>query len=396
MKRTRLSALAFLSTTILTGALNAQVIVPCGGSFDSFKSNMRQAGINAGVPAAAVDAVLANSRVLQDVLKLDRSQATFKQTFLEFSGRTVSSSRLKIGRQKLGEYANVFAKAKSQYGVSPEVITTFWAMETDFGAVQGNTNTVSALATLAHDCRRPELFQPQYLGAMRLTAKGGMDPASTTGAWAGEIGMVQMLPDDIVRLGVDGNGDGQVNLKTTPEDAILSAAKMLNSHGWRAGQPWVQEVKVAGDQAWQHSGLDQKLTTEQWAGLGVSGRNSGLPKGLRASLVAPQGRFGPLFLTYENYDVFLQWNKSFIYSLSAAYMATRFAGAPALTSGNPTPALSVDQVKQLQQKLQARGHDVGKIDGIIGSMTRNAVRDIQKSSGQVPDGWPSAEFLNSL
>ncbi len=393
MKLIALSSITFL----MASSAFAQSIVPCGGSFNGFMQKFGQAAISKGVPSDAVNAVIANAKHRNDVLKLDRSQASFKQTFLEFSSRTVSSNRLQIGAQKLQQYGDVFATAQNNYGVSPEVIATFWAMETDFGANQGNMSTVSALATLAHDCRRPELFQPQLLGAMQLTAKGGMDPATTTGAWAGEIGMVQMLPADILKLGVDGDGDGRVDLKKSPNDAILSAARMLASHGWRKNEPWIQEVIVNNDEAWQYSGLDQKIKVSDWKNVGVSARNGSLPNaGMPASLVAPQGRFGPVFLTYPNYDVFLEWNQSFIYSLSAAYMATRMAGEPKLLSGNPEKALTTNQVKTLQTRLAQKGYNVGKVDGIIGAKTRAAIRDVQIKNGVISHGWPTAKLMSLL
>ena len=112
------------------------------------------------------------------------------------------------------------------------MLLAFWAFETDYGAIQGDFNTANALATLAHDCRRPELFRPQLFAALELFERGEFDPATTTGAWAGEIGMVQMLPRDIIENGVDGDGDGEVSLKTSAPDALLSGAKMLQSLGW--------------------------------------------------------------------------------------------------------------------------------------------------------------------
>ncbi|MGO6907870.1 lytic transglycosylase domain-containing protein, partial [Rhizobium ruizarguesonis] len=137
----------------------------------------------------------------------------FKQTFLEFSQRTVSQARLDIGRQKMKQYADVFARAEQEFGVPPGVITAFWAMETDFGAVQGDFNTRNALVTLSHDCRRPELFRPQLIALVEMVQHGDLDPASNTGAWAGEIGQVQMLPRDIIAYGMDGDGDGHIRLK---------------------------------------------------------------------------------------------------------------------------------------------------------------------------------------
>ena len=116
-------------------------------------------------------------------------------------------------------------------------------METDFGAVQGDIHTFSALATLAHDCRRPEMFQPEYIAAINLFSKGIID-LKTTGAWAGEVGQVQMLPSDILKFGKDGDNDGFIDLKKSPEDAILTAAALISELGWEPNQPWMEEVII--------------------------------------------------------------------------------------------------------------------------------------------------------
>ncbi len=174
------------------------------------------------------------------VLARDRAQGVFRQTFLEFSQRTVSQGRLDIGRQKMKTMADVFSRAKNEFGVPAGVITAFWAMETDFGTFQGDFNTRNALVTMAHDCRRPELFRPQLIAAIEMVQHGDLNPATNTGAWAGEIGQVQMLPEDIIAYGVDGDGDGHVNVKQSSADAVLTAAKFIQhlasrpaSHGCR-------------------------------------------------------------------------------------------------------------------------------------------------------------------
>ncbi len=151
----------------------------------------------------------------------------FKQTFLDFSQRTVSKARLDIGAKKIRELSDVFGRAESEFGVPAGVIAAFWAMETDFGAVQGDFNTRNALVTLAHDCRRPELFRPQLLALITMVEHGDLEPETNTGAWAGEIGQVQMLPKDIVALGVDGDGNGHIDVKKSSADAILTAAKFI-------------------------------------------------------------------------------------------------------------------------------------------------------------------------
>src|SRR5690606_4366537 len=151
-----------------------------------------------GIPADAIQKALAGAQIDQKVLSRDRAQGVFRQTFLEFSQRTVSQARLDIGRRKLQELSSTFARAENEFGVPAGVIAAFWAMETDFGAVQGDFNTRNALVTLSHDCRRPELFRPQLLALIEMVQHGDLNPATNTGAWAGEIGQVQMLPKDII------------------------------------------------------------------------------------------------------------------------------------------------------------------------------------------------------
>ncbi|ADZ71099.1 Lytic murein transglycosylase subfamily [Polymorphum gilvum SL003B-26A1] len=369
----------------------------CGGDFRAFLAGVKAEAVAAGLSAQAADATLANARIDKTVLSRDRAQGVFKQTFLEFSKRSVNSYRLKHGAANMTKYASVFARAEANYGVPAAVITAFWALETDFGAVQGDFNTVNALATLAHDCRRPHLFRPQLIAAIHMVQNGDLDPARTTGAWAGEIGQVQMLPEDIIRYGVDGDGDAHVDLKASAPDAILTAARFIQSLGWRRGEPWLQEVSVPADFPWAESGLATTRPVGEWARLGVTARAGSLPPGaLAASLILPQGRKGPKFLAYPNFAVYLKWNQSFVYTTSAAYLATRLAGAAPYDAGSPEPGLADAEMRLLQQKLQARGHDVGKIDGILGSGTRAAVRAEQLRLGLPADGWPTAALLGRL
>jgi lytic murein transglycosylase len=263
--------------------------------------------------------------------------------------------------------------------------------------VQGDFNTVNALMTLSHDCRRPDLFRPHVFAAIELFENGDLDPATTTGAWAGEIGMVQMLPGDIVESGIDGDGDGHVRLKTSAPDALMSGANVLRSLGWRAGEPWLQEVTVPPGLDWSQTGLDKTKPVSEWRRLGVDLRAGSWPdRDLQASILLPQGRNGPAFLAYPNFNVYFEWNKSFVYVTTAAYFATRLRGAPVFDAGNPTPALSDNQMKSLQQKLTARGHDVGGIDGILGAMTRAAVQKEQMRLGLPADAWPTQELLSAL
>ncbi|MGR3344277.1 MAG: lytic murein transglycosylase [Paracoccaceae bacterium] len=375
----------------------ALAAVPCGGSFSTFIANMKAEAVARGHTKASVNRFFASAQHDPRTIRADRAQGIFRMDFLEFSGRVISQYRMDFGRQYSRELDSVFDRIEREYGVSRGVLLAFWALETDFGQVQGDFNTLNSLLTLSHDCRRPELFNPQVFAALELFERGNFDPSTTTGAWAGEIGMVQMLPKDILTNGVDGDGDGRVSLKTSRADALMSGASMLRSLGWRPNQPWMQEVSVPSDLDWAETGLTTTKKVSQWSRLGVRARAGSLgPSNMQASILLPMGRKGPAFLVYPNFSTYFEWNKSFVYVTSAAYFATRLEGAQVYAKGNPDPALSDAQMKALQTKLQNRGHDVGKIDGILGAKTRAAVQNEQIRLGLPADAWPTLALLGKL
>lgn len=369
---------------------------PCGGPFNAFVVGLAAEAPSHNIDADTASSFLRSVRADPAVLRADRSQGVFQRPFVDFSRRLISTDRLNTGRSNAQRYDAVFNRIETDYGVDRNVLLAFWAFETDYGTFQGDFNTANALVTLAHDCRRPELFRPQIFAAMELFKHGDFDPATTTGAWAGEIGMVQMLPRDILENGTDGDGDGHVLLKTSVPDALMSGGKMLSSLGWRAGEPWIDEVIVPSDFDWSLSGIETVKPASEWAAMGISAHDGALASTLPASLILPQGRKGPAFLAYPNFSVYFEWNQSFTYVLTAAYFATRLGGAPAYDAGTPDAGLDGDQMKQLQSKLQTRGYDVGDIDGILGARTRVAVQAEQKRLGLPADAWPTPALLTKL
>ncbi|MCX7558628.1 lytic murein transglycosylase [Sulfitobacter sp. F26204] len=384
-----------LLSTLFVG-LAQSAIAACGGPFPAFVDGLKIEAIDQGISPATTDAFFASVRHDPAVLRADRKQGVFQLPFVEFSRRLISTDRINRGRANAQRYAGVFDQIERDYGVDRGVLLAFWAFETDYGAFQGDSNTANALVTLAHDCRRPDLFRPQVFAAVELFAKGEFDPRTTTGAWAGEIGMVQMLPRDILENGVDGDGDGKVSLKTSAPDALMSGGKMLQALGWRAGEPWLAEVSLPADFDWSLTGLETEKPVADWQALGIVPRQGTLQEGLSASIILPQGRKGPAFAAYPNFRVYFDWNQSFTYVMTAAYFATRLQGAPVFDAGNPERGLESDQMKALQTRLQSRGHDVGAIDGILGAGTRAAVRVEQTRLGLAVDGWPTPELLSKL
>ena len=374
----------------------APAMAQCGGNFGDFVEGLKAEAQTRGHSSDTVARFFAPVRQDPAVIAADRRQGVFTLDFTTFSRRLISAQRLQTGQAKAREWDAVFDRAEAEYGVPRGVLLAFWGFETDYGSFQGDFNTANALVTLAHDCRRPDLFRPQVFHALTLFANDDFDPATTTGAWAGEIGMVQMLPGDIIENGVDGDGDGHVRLKTSTPDALLSGAKMLSHFGWRKGEPWLQEVEVPAEMDWSQAGIGTALPVAQWAAMGVQPRSGGWAADLPASLILPQGHKGPAFVAYPNFNVFFDWNQSFTYVLTAAYFGTRLEGAPVFDPGNPDPGLDQDGMKRLQERLAARGHDVGAVDSILGAGTRAAVRAEQMRLGLPADGWPTAALMSRL
>ena len=391
--RVAAAALALAAMVTATPALAQQ----CGGSFNAWLAGVQQEAAASGVSNRALSVL---SKVSHDkrVISRDRAQGVFAQSFRQFSGRMVSQNRLTQGARNLKKHGRTFAAVERQYGVPGPVIAAFWGLETDFGAVQGDFSTLNALATLAHDCRRPALFRPQLISALRLIDRGDLAPGQMVGAWAGELGQTQLLPSDYLGSGVDFDGDGRVDLKSSVPDVLATTGKFIASLGWQAGQPWLQEVSVPARLPWDQADLAIQHPRAQWAKWGVKARGGGALKadGLPASLILPMGRKGPAFLAYPNFRVYLEWNQSLVYTTTAGYFATRLAGAPKVSLGDPEPGLSVDQTKQLQQRLAARGYNVGKIDGVIGAGTRAAVKAVQLQLGMPADSWPTPDLLARL
>ena len=225
----------------------------------------------------------------------------------------------------------LLARVEQQFGVPPQPIVAFWALETDFGANNGNLPVLRSLLTLAYDCRRPDMFREELIYALKVVQRGDLAPAQMVGAWAGEIGQTQFSPSAYFKYAVDFDGDGRRDLIRSVPDVIASSAKLLAENGWKRGQPWLQEVRVPAEPA---VGSGRPRDQASALAMGALGRHAGERRArcrtttMPASLLLPMGRLGPAFLAYENFNAFLEWNQSLVYATTAAYLATRLAGAP--------------------------------------------------------------------
>jgi lytic murein transglycosylase len=370
-----------------------------GGSYEQWLAQFKKDAAAQGISQKVIAAAAPHMTFDAAIIKRDHGQAVFQQTFLQFSDRMIAGDRIPTGLAKIKQHAALFARIEKQFGVPAPVLTAFWGLESDFGANFGNYKILSAIATLAYDCRRPDFFRTQLFDALRIIERGDQ-PADVIGDWAGEFGGMQFTASDYLKNAVDFDGDGRRDLTNSIPDTLASAANFLVSLGWQRGQPWLQEVHVPENLPWQEADLTITHPRSQWVAWGVKPAYGALPSDeLQASLVLPMGRHGPAFLAYPNFKAFLGWNSAYVYSTTVAYFATRLDGAPAMsrTGAATVVALSSEQMMNLQRLLIKQGYEgVGEVDGKFGAGTRSAVKKAQMKLGLPADSYPTAELIERL
>src|SRR5215475_13822791 len=309
---------------------------PCrtSGSFEQWLERFKQEALAQGISRNAVAQATPYLTYDQRIINIDRGQRVFAQSFIEFSTKMLPGGRISAGIAQIKKNAATFAREEQQYGVPPAVIAGFWGLESDFGAGQGKDQSIRSIATLAYDCRRSDMFRAHLFDALRIIERGDLRPEEMIGSWAGELGQTQFMPSEYMAYAVDYDGDGRRNLIKSVPDVIGSTGKYLVHLGWQRGEPWMEEVRVPANLKWEEADLTIQHPRSQWSKWGVTKPNGPLPAdNLKASLVLPMGRLGPAFLAYDNFQAYLKWNASLMYSLTASYYATRLNGAPAIYRG---------------------------------------------------------------
>ncbi|MGB6082302.1 MAG: lytic murein transglycosylase [Xanthobacteraceae bacterium] len=233
----RLAAVLAASLAAVSLTATAASAAQCGGDFnrfvDSFSREAQGAGISQGVISQALGGVAQD----QAVLAFDRRQrGTFNKTFEQYVATRVGAGRIKAGRAMLQRHASLLSRIERQFGVPPEIIVAIWGLETDYGkGDMGKLPVFRVLATMAHDCRRTELFQGELLAALKIVQRGDLRLNDMIGAYAGEIGQTQFLPSSYIKYGVDYDGNGHVDLRHSVPDVLASTANLLKTAGWKAG-----------------------------------------------------------------------------------------------------------------------------------------------------------------
>lgn len=368
--------------------------------FRDWVASFRTKALEAGIPAALWDREMRAAEFLPKVVERDRKQSEFTKTIWDYLDVAVSADRVSLGEKALSANADLLARIEAKYGVDRQVIVAVWGLESAYGSYRGDTDTISALATLAYDGRRAAFFETQLLQALRILSEGHVSREDMRGSWAGAMGHTQFMPTSWADFAVDFDGDGRRDIwADDPADALASTANYLAHWGWQKGLPWGLEVTLP-------AGFDYDQTTEKvkkpvadWQAMGVRPMAGGdLPAGPEASILLPAGHTGPAFLIFPNFQVIEKYNLADAYVIAIGHLGDRITGGAPIRADWPRQwrALTLEERKELQALLVARGLDTGGVDGRVGPKTIAAVKAWQKARGDVPDGYPSPDVLAAL
>lgn len=261
MRLTHFLSAAFLSTTaILTmvGSAQAAACSNTSAGFDDWKQAFRQQAASQGISDRTLDRVLPAISYSNSTIRADRGQKSFKLSFDQFMEKRGGQTIISRGKTMKKNNAALFSKIEQKYGVPAGPLIAIWGMETGFGSFLGKEHTLSAVATLAFDCRRSDFFTDQFYAALQLVEDGNLDVAAK-GAAHGEIGQTQFLPRNVIRFGVDGDGDGHIDMVRSRADSLASTANFLRGHGWQPGAGYQQgEPNYAAIQGWNAASVYQQ------------------------------------------------------------------------------------------------------------------------------------------
>jgi lytic murein transglycosylase len=212
----------------------------CGGDFHAFVQNISAEAQAGGISQNVIASALGGVQQDMAVLSFDRRQrGTFNKSFEQYVSTRVGAGRINGGRAMMQRHAALLSRIEQRFGVPPQIIVAIWGLETDFGkGDMGRLPVFRVLATMAHDCRRTELFQGELLAALKIVQRGDLRLGDMIGAYAGEIGQTQFLPSSYIKYGVDFDGDGRVDLRHSVPDVLASTANLLHSSGFKAGAPY--------------------------------------------------------------------------------------------------------------------------------------------------------------
>jgi len=375
-----------------------------GVSRKTFEANLKGLKLDWSLPQIVPpDPAYPDGPALPAALKAKpRHQAEFDIPELYFSKGALSSLAA-TGRGKYKQLGQTLGAIQQKYGVPASVIVAIWGRETGFGKADLPFDALSAIATQGFMGRRPDEFRQELIVALKILEEGHATRAEMRSSWAGAMGYTQFLPSDFDKYAIDFDGDGRRDIWNSIPDALASAGNSLHSQGWDGSQTWAYEVILPKGFDCTEQGPDKARPIAEWVKLGVA-RVKGRPfpedkLGDPAFLVLPAGLKGPAFLATNNFSVLKLYNNSDVYAIFVGHVADMIAAnAPVAFAGTwqPVERLPRDRIQRFQEVLVAKGHDVGKVDGLAGFKTRRTIGLEEQKLGLPLTCYPSQAVVDAV
>jgi lytic murein transglycosylase len=378
--------------------------------FTQFIASLRPDAEAAGVSRATFDretAGLEPDYKLPDLILPGRpatgapSQAEFVQVPADYIKEASIARLAEQGQKLMQQYRSSLDVIESRFGVPATVVLAIWGRETDFGRYTLPYDLIRVLATQAYVGRRKDKYRDEFILGQKMLSDGVVTRKDMRSSWAGATGLTQFLPSDFYKSGVDIDGDGKVDIWHSVPDALASAAQQLVNKGWQSGVRWAYEVKAPANVDCTMGVPEVTKPIGDWLRAGfvpVRGEKLSAPEQAQdASLLQPEGIYGPAFLTTKNYFVIKEYNFSDLYVLFVGHLSDRMKSPlPFAAPWSASTQLRTTDVEAMQQGLTRLGIYKDKIDGKAGMLTRSALGAYQKSAGLKVDCWPSATVLQSI
>ncbi|MGO1540118.1 MAG: lytic murein transglycosylase [Luteimonas sp.] len=367
-------------------------------AFERCLANLKSTAAQQGVSAATFDRHTAGLEPDRSVLELLDFQPEFSTDIWDYLAGLVDEQRVEDGKAMLEKHRDLLARVSAEYGVDAETVVAIWGVESDYGRIFGKRPILTSLSTLSCEGRRQSFFRGEFIATLKLLQAGDIKAEGLTGSWAGAFGHTQFIPSTYARIAVDFDGDGRRDLVGSIPDALASTANYMKRSNWRTGQPWGYEVKLPSGFNASLAGRTSRRPLSDWLGRGVERIDGGdidLPGDTRSAVLLPAGREGPAFLVFRNFDAIYSYNAAESYALAIALLSDRLRGGEGLVASWPTddPGLSRVQRRELQTLLLERGHDIGEVDGLIGTNTRRAIRAEQQRLGISPANGRAGQVI---
>ncbi|WP_420241604.1 lytic murein transglycosylase [Roseiterribacter gracilis] len=326
---TRLVRRIFLAL-LLAASLASPNTATAQEDFSAWLEALRVEANQKGIPPYVTDVALDGVKPIPRVVELDRKQPESTITMAQYLANTVSDARVTRGRELLVQHKALLQRISAEYGIAPRTIIALWAMESNYGDVQGNFKVIDALATLAFEGRRAAFFRTELLEALRILAEGHIRPDAMKGSWAGAMGQAQFMPSTFRKWAADGDGDGKRDIWRSTADVFASTANFMRGLGWKGGESWGCEVKLPPNFDRLAIGPDVRKTVDIWRSRGVKKLGgAALPEiAGETSIVQPDGPGGRAFLVGDNFRAVMKWNRSTYFAAAVGLLSDRIGGAP--------------------------------------------------------------------